>query len=135
MAGLGISKMSAGSRTTVGGYGEAEPTTEGQFQVSDKRRAGDLRNAAEPGLEPVFKNWDSAFRTLRPRAWVMVRSLSRHDRPGRRLRGVRGGGGSMRRTLSPAPMKGAPPVPFSKPPCAYEKLPSAAIPCSSSTTM
>ena len=63
MAGLGISKMSAGSRTTVGGYGEAEPTTEGQFEVSDKRSVPEfcsmLRNR---GLEPVFKNWDSVFR-------------------------------------------------------------------------
>jgi 2-iminoacetate synthase len=63
MAGLGISKMSAGSRTTVGGYGWAEPTTEGQFQVSDKRSVPEicamLRNR---GLSPVFKNWDSVFR-------------------------------------------------------------------------
>jgi 2-iminoacetate synthase len=55
--------MSAGSRTTVGGYGEAEPATEGQFQVSDKRSVPEfcamLRNR---GLEPVFKNWDSVFR-------------------------------------------------------------------------
>jgi 2-iminoacetate synthase len=62
MAGLGISKMSAGSRTSVGGYGEAEPGTEGQFEVSDKRSVKDfcamLRNR---GLEPVFKNWDSVF--------------------------------------------------------------------------
>ncbi len=63
MAGLGISKMSAGSRTTVGGYNGAEPTTEGQFQVSDERGVPEicemLRNR---GLEPVFKNWDSVFR-------------------------------------------------------------------------
>jgi 2-iminoacetate synthase len=63
MAGLGISKMSAGSRTSVGGYGEAEPATEDQFQVSDKRSVPEfcamLRNR---GLEPVFKNWDSVFR-------------------------------------------------------------------------
>jgi 2-iminoacetate synthase len=63
MAGLGISKMSAGSRTTVGGYGEAEPTTDGQFQVSDQRGVPEicamLRNR---GLEPVFKNWDCVFR-------------------------------------------------------------------------
>jgi 2-iminoacetate synthase len=63
MAGLGISKMSAGSRTSVGGYGEAEPATEGQFQVSDQRSVPEfctmLRNR---GLEPVFKNWDSVFR-------------------------------------------------------------------------
>jgi 2-iminoacetate synthase len=63
MAGLGISKMSAGSRTTVGGYGGAEPTAGGQFQVSDKRSVPEfcamLRNR---GLKPVFKNWDRVFR-------------------------------------------------------------------------
>jgi 2-iminoacetate synthase len=63
MAGLGISKMSAGSRTTVGGYGGTEPKTEGQFQVSDRRSVPEicamLRNRR---LEPVFKNWDRVFR-------------------------------------------------------------------------
>jgi len=63
MAGLGISKMSAGSRTSVGGYGEAEPATDGQFQVGDRRGVPEfcsmLRNR---GLDPVFKNWDSVFR-------------------------------------------------------------------------
>ncbi|MCR4308750.1 MAG: 2-iminoacetate synthase ThiH [Deltaproteobacteria bacterium] len=63
MAGLGISKMSAGSRTTVGGYGGGEPTTEGQFRISDERSVPEicamLRNR---GLQPVFKNWDRVFR-------------------------------------------------------------------------
>ena len=63
MAGLGISKMSAGSRTTVGGYGGGEPATEGQFQVGDERSVPEfcamLRNR---GLDPVFKNWDRVFR-------------------------------------------------------------------------
>ena len=63
MAGLGISKMSAGSRTSAGGYGEAEPTTEGQFQVSDKRSVPEFCSMLRSrGLEPVFKNWDSVFR-------------------------------------------------------------------------
>ena len=63
MAGLGISKMSAGSRTTVGGYGEAEPMTEGQFEVSDKRSVPDVCAMLRTrGLEPVFKNWDRVFR-------------------------------------------------------------------------
>ena len=63
MAGLGISKMSAGSRTTVGGYGEAEPTTEGQFEVSDQRSVPDVCAMLRTrGLMPVFKNWDSVFR-------------------------------------------------------------------------
>ena len=63
MAGLGVSKMSAGSRTTVGGYGGAESQTEGQFEVGDKRSVPEicamLRNR---GLTPVFKNWDRVFR-------------------------------------------------------------------------
>ena len=63
MAGLGISKMSAGSRTTVGGYGEAEPMTEGQFEVSDKRSVPDVCAMLRTrGLSPVFKNWDRVFR-------------------------------------------------------------------------
>ena len=63
MAGLGISKMSAGSRTTVGGYGKAEPTDEGQFEVGDARGVSDVCAMLRArGLQPVFKNWDSVFR-------------------------------------------------------------------------
>ena len=62
MAGLGISKMSAGSRTSVGGYGGAEAATEGQFQVSDTRGVPEFCSMLRSrGLEPVFKNWDSVF--------------------------------------------------------------------------
>jgi len=63
MAGLGVSKMSAGSRTTVGGYGGAEPKTEGQFRVGDERSVPDIcAMLRHRGLKPVFKNWDSVFR-------------------------------------------------------------------------
>lgn len=62
MAGLGISKMSAGSRTTVGGYKEAAETG-GQFDVSDDRDVASFCAALlAKGLEPVFKNWDRVFR-------------------------------------------------------------------------
>jgi len=65
MAGIGISKMSAGSRTTVGGYGGAERTTEGQFEVSDLRSVPEIRAMLRTrGLMPVFKNWDSVFRDV-----------------------------------------------------------------------
>ena len=65
MAGLGISKMSAGSRTTVGGYGGAESQTEGQFEVGDKRGVPEFCSMLRSrGLEPVFKNWDSVFRDV-----------------------------------------------------------------------
>ncbi len=62
MAGLGITKMSAGSRTTVGGY-KAEAETGGQFEVSDDRDVESFCTALRAGgLEPVFKNWDKAYR-------------------------------------------------------------------------
>ncbi|MDR2849475.1 MAG: 2-iminoacetate synthase ThiH [Verrucomicrobiota bacterium] len=64
LAGVGINRMSAGSRTTVGGYdGEAED--EGQFIVSDSRDvAAFCAMLRARGLDPVFKNWDSAYRTV-----------------------------------------------------------------------
>ncbi|HEY5995540.1 MAG TPA: 2-iminoacetate synthase ThiH, partial [Candidatus Deferrimicrobiaceae bacterium] len=62
MAGVGVTKMSAGSRTTVGGYEAGEAETEGQFRVNDDRGltefCGMLRGRR---LEPVFKNWDRVF--------------------------------------------------------------------------
>lgn len=62
MAGLGISKMSVASRTTVGGYG-GEGSKEGQFDVSDGRSleafCSMLRQKA---LQPVFKSWDLVYR-------------------------------------------------------------------------
>jgi 2-iminoacetate synthase len=65
MAGVGISKMSVASRTTVGGYVRAErcANAPAQFAVDDERPVdafcGMLRSK---GLEPVFKNWDAAYR-------------------------------------------------------------------------
>ena len=63
IAGLGISKMSAGSRTTVGGYADGSARGTGQFEVNDQR---DLQTICDTlrrrGLEPVFKNWDAAYR-------------------------------------------------------------------------
>jgi 2-iminoacetate synthase len=63
MAGLGISKMSAGSRTTVGGYAEHEPQRDGQFEVNDDRSVDEIVAALRAkGLEPVFKNWEAVYR-------------------------------------------------------------------------
>lgn len=62
MAGLGINKMSVASKTTVGGYG-AEGSDEGQFDVNDGRDVETFcAMLREHGLEPVFKNWDAAYR-------------------------------------------------------------------------
>lgn len=63
MAGLGISKMSAASKTTVGGYSGENEFEEGQFAVSDDRALEPFRAALRAkGLEPVFKNWDGVYR-------------------------------------------------------------------------
>ncbi|MDD5678147.1 MAG: 2-iminoacetate synthase ThiH [Kiritimatiellae bacterium] len=65
IAGIGINKMSIASRTTVGGYHDGNATDGGQFKVSDSRSIEDfcamLKNKE---LEPVFKNWDAAYRDI-----------------------------------------------------------------------
>jgi len=61
MAGVGISRMSVASRTTVGGY-RRRPDTGGQFEVNDTRDVKTFcRALRKKGLEPVFKNWDAVF--------------------------------------------------------------------------
>jgi 2-iminoacetate synthase len=63
MAGLGISKMSVASKTTVGGYSnDSEESTE-QFEISDSRTIPEFcAMLRSKGLEPVFKNWDATYR-------------------------------------------------------------------------
>jgi 2-iminoacetate synthase len=63
IAGVGISKMSVASRTTVGGYGGPPVSHEGQFHVNDGRDVEAFCAALRAkGLEPVFKNWDAVYR-------------------------------------------------------------------------
>jgi 2-iminoacetate synthase len=63
MAGVGISKMSVASRTTVGGYGGEAAGPEDQFEVSDHRDVPTFCAMLEAkGLQPVFKNWDRTYR-------------------------------------------------------------------------
>jgi 2-iminoacetate synthase len=56
LARLGVTHMSAGSRTEPGGYtepGEAEP----QFQISDERSPADIAGVlADLGYDPVWKD-------------------------------------------------------------------------------
>ena len=63
LAGIGISKMSVASKTTVGGYSdEAEESTE-QFSISDNRDIKTFCDALRKNnLEPVFKNYDTNYR-------------------------------------------------------------------------
>ncbi|MDD5483135.1 MAG: 2-iminoacetate synthase ThiH [Kiritimatiellae bacterium] len=63
IAGVGISKMSIASKTTVGGYHfDYQAAGEGQFDVADTRSVASFcRTLAGKGLQPVFKNWDAVY--------------------------------------------------------------------------
>lgn len=61
MASLGVTTMSAESRTDPGGYCR-KPSSLEQFGVSDSRTAREVeRDLRALGLEPVWKNWDAVF--------------------------------------------------------------------------
>jgi len=58
---LGVTSMSAGSRTDPGGY-VTEPDSLEQFEVSDSRSPMEVSAAIRRhGYEPVWKDWDSIF--------------------------------------------------------------------------
>lgn len=58
---LGVTTMSAGSKTNPGGY-SAEPESLEQFEISDERPAAEIaRIISERGYEPVWKDWDRAY--------------------------------------------------------------------------
>ncbi|NTV26615.1 MAG: 2-iminoacetate synthase ThiH [Chlorobiaceae bacterium] len=62
MAGLGITRMSIASKTTVGGYHDPKSAGSTQFEVSDNRSAEEFcRALRSKNIEPVFKNWDTAY--------------------------------------------------------------------------
>lgn len=65
MATLGVTTMSAESKTNPGGY-HSYPQALEQFSVSDERRAVDISaRLRELGREPVFKDWDASFDLIR----------------------------------------------------------------------
>ena len=60
---LGVTTMSAGSRTEPGGYAskDAHETLE-QFSISDDRSPAEVaRMLASAGYEPVWKDWDASY--------------------------------------------------------------------------
>jgi len=58
---LGITRMSAGSKTNPGGYSGSTGSVE-QFEIDDKRTPAQIAAMLKSqGLEPVWKDWDSAF--------------------------------------------------------------------------
>lgn len=57
---LGVTQISAGSKTDPGGYGGGGATE--QFEVSDGRTAGEMADVLRGlGFDPVWKDWDSGF--------------------------------------------------------------------------
>jgi 2-iminoacetate synthase len=60
---LAVTKISAGAKTTPGGY--TEPTqAEAQFDVADRRPLHEVAAAiAALGFDPVMKDWDRAYGT------------------------------------------------------------------------
>jgi 2-iminoacetate synthase len=66
LAGVGISKMSVASRTTVGGYSDDPEESTEQFEISDERDIPTFcAMLRDKGLDPVFKNWDATFRNVK----------------------------------------------------------------------
>jgi 2-iminoacetate synthase len=61
---LGITRLSAGSRTSPGGYTH-EAEAEQQFQVQDHRPLAEMRERVQAlGFDPVCKDWDAAYHPL-----------------------------------------------------------------------
>ena len=61
LIGVGITRLSAGSRTSPGGYALDTDAGE-QFTITDHRSAAEVATAlAERGIEPVWKDWDPSF--------------------------------------------------------------------------
>jgi len=56
---LGITQMSAESRTQPGGYAEGDAEELEQFAIHDARPLGEVADAVrQAGLQPVFKDWE-----------------------------------------------------------------------------
>lgn len=59
LIGLGVTRMSAGSSTEVGGH-TSEEKSEGQFDISDSRSVDEIKEMIyKKGYQPVFKDWQT----------------------------------------------------------------------------
>ena len=62
---LGITQVSAGSRTDPGGYAHGGATE--QFEIADPRSAAEMADwLVAHGFDPVWKDWDAGFATADP---------------------------------------------------------------------
>lgn len=61
LIGLGLTSMSAGSRTEPGGYSHPDEALE-QFEINDSRKPSEIELAIKSrGYYPVWKDWDALF--------------------------------------------------------------------------
>lgn len=61
---LGVTQMSAGSKTDPGGYAHEEKDSGEQFEVEDKRTVAEFAEMLKlKGYDPVMKDWDVSFLT------------------------------------------------------------------------
>ena len=61
LIGLGVTSMSAGSKTEPGGYTNPKEALE-QFEVSDSRQPAEVaKRIKDRGYDPVWKDWDAIF--------------------------------------------------------------------------
>jgi 2-iminoacetate synthase len=59
---LGITSMSAGSKTDPGGYAHQEEENLEQFEISDERSPAEVAaRIKELGFQPVWKDWDESY--------------------------------------------------------------------------
>lgn len=58
---IGVTSMSAGSKTNPGGY-VVDPQSLEQFEISDERSAAEIAKIiSSMGYEPVWKDWDRSY--------------------------------------------------------------------------
>jgi 2-iminoacetate synthase len=58
---LGITSLSAGSKTNPGGYTDEEETLE-QFEIHDDRTPNEIAEMLrKQGYEPIWKDWDRSY--------------------------------------------------------------------------
>ena len=61
---IGITSMSAGSKTNPGGY-VVDPQSLEQFEISDERSAAEIAKViSSKGYEPVWKDWDRSYTNI-----------------------------------------------------------------------
>ncbi len=59
---LGVTQISAGSKTTPGGYAQDADEKDGQFNTEDKRSPAQIASELRKmGYEPVWKDWDQSL--------------------------------------------------------------------------